>query len=91
MGIFCWDGEDRLVDKFKGCELESIVEVVVELSLRAPLVSTALRVAAASAKECSLESSSGWVGGSFGVVIVIPALAGIDDLDEETPRITDCE
>ena len=91
MGTFCCgcEGEDLLVDRFKGCELVSTVDVV-ELPLMVPLVSTALRAAAASAKECSLESSSGWVGGSFGVIIVTPVFAEID-LDEETPRITVCE
>lgn len=59
MGIFCWEGEDRLVDKFKGCELESIVDELVAELLLIMVVSTALRVAAASAKECSFESSSG--------------------------------
>jgi len=81
VGTFCLDGEDRLVDKFKGCE--SIPVDVEELPSLVPVVSTALRDAAASAKECSLESSSGWGGVSFE--------AGTDDLDEETPRMTDCE
>ena len=81
MGIFCLDGEDRLVDKFRGCK--SIPVTVEELPSFVLVVSTALRDAAASAKECNLESSSGWGGASFEV--------GRDDLDEETPRITDCE
>lgn len=87
MGIFCfcWEGELRLVDKFKGCELESMAEVV-ELALMAPLVSTALSLAAASAKECSLESSSGCVC-SNGAVMVTPVLERVD-LEEETPSIT---
>ena len=62
--------------------MESISEAVVEFTLITPFVSTALKVAAASAKECSFESSSGWVGLSLGVVIVMPVLVGIEDLEE---------
>ena len=53
MGTFCCccEGEDLLVDKFKGCELESMLEVDEDVLLIVPLVSTALRLAAASAKE----------------------------------------
>jgi hypothetical protein len=48
VGIFCVEEEDRLVDKFKGCE--SLPVDVEELPSSAPLVLTALKDAAASAK-----------------------------------------
>jgi hypothetical protein len=59
VGTFCLEGDVRVVvDKFKGCE--SIIPVaLVELTTLDPFVSTALNDAAASAKECNLESSSG--------------------------------
>ena len=88
MGIFCFEGVDRLVDKFNGCE--SIPFTADELSSLSPFVSTALKDAAASAKECSLESSSGCGGVSFDDNK--PTLAMVDDLDDELPRMTvDCE
>ena len=89
MGIFCFVGDDRLVDKFKGCESNTVD--VEEFPSLGPLVSTALKDAAASAKECSLESSSGWGGVSLVGVIVMPVPELTADLEEETPRMTDCE
>ena len=88
MGIFCFEGADLLVDRFNGCE--SIPFVEEELPASSPFVSTALKDAAASARECSLESSSGCGGVSFdGVKLAVVTGA---DLDEELPRMTgDCE
>jgi len=81
VGIFCFEGVDRLVDKFSGCE--SIPVGAEDMPSLPPFVSTALKEAAASAKECSLESSSGCGGVSFD---------DGNDLDDEPPRMTDdCE
>ena len=84
----CFEGADRLVDRFNGCE--SMPFGVEELPSSSSFVSTALKDAAASARECSLESSSGCGGVSFDGVK--PAVVTVDDLDDEPPRMTgDCE
>ena len=89
MGTFCFVGDDRVVDKFKGWE--SITVELDELPSLVLFVSTALKDAAASAKECNLESSSGWGGVSLVGVTVMPVPELTDDLDDETPRMTGCE